>query len=38
MTKPNFKEYCSTNLDLKRILEGKFQHKEGSYSQENTGN
>jgi hypothetical protein len=34
--KTKFKQHCSTNLALKRILEGKL--KEGNYTQEKTRN
>jgi hypothetical protein len=34
--KTKFKQYLSTNLDLQRILEGKFQQKEGTYIKEKT--
>jgi hypothetical protein len=36
MKKNKFKQYLSTNPLLQRILEGKFQHMEGNYTQENT--
>ena len=36
--KTKFKQYLSTNPALQRILEGKLQHKEGNYTQDNTRN
>jgi len=36
--KTKFKQYVSTNPALQRILEGKLQHKEGTYTQENIRN
>ena len=32
--KTKFKQYLSTNPALQRILEGKLQHKEGTYTKE----
>jgi hypothetical protein len=32
--KTKFKQYLSTNIALQRILEGKLQHKEGTYIKE----
>jgi hypothetical protein len=34
--KSKFKQYLSTNPALERILEGKLQHKEGTYTKEKT--
>jgi hypothetical protein len=34
--KTKFKQYLSTNPALQRILEGKLQHKEGTYTKEMT--
>jgi hypothetical protein len=34
--KTRFKQYLSTNPALQRILEGKLQHKEGTYTKEKT--
>jgi hypothetical protein len=36
--KTKFRQYLSNNPTLQRILEGKFQHKEGNYTQKNTRN
>jgi hypothetical protein len=36
--KTKFKQYLSTNTALQKILKRKFQPKEASYTQENTGN
>jgi hypothetical protein len=33
-----FKQYLSTNVGLKKVLEGKRQLKQVSYNHENTGN
>jgi hypothetical protein len=33
-----FKQYLSPNPALQRTLEGKHQHKEGNYTQENLTN
>jgi hypothetical protein len=32
--KTKFKQYLGTNPNLQRVLEGKFQQKEGSYTKE----
>jgi hypothetical protein len=32
--KTKFKQYLSTNPKLQRILKGKLQHKEGTYTKE----
>ena len=32
--KTKFRQYLSTNRALQRILEGKLQHKEGTYTKE----
>jgi hypothetical protein len=32
--KTNFTQYLSTNPALKRIIDGKHQHKEGNYTLE----
>jgi hypothetical protein len=34
--KTKFKQYLSANPALQRILEGKFQHKEGTCTKERT--
>jgi hypothetical protein len=34
--KTKFKQYLSTNLALQKILEGKFQHKEDTFTKERT--
>jgi hypothetical protein len=36
--KNKFTQYLSTNPALQRIIEGKLQHKEGNYTQENARN
>ena len=36
--KTKFKQYLSTDTTLQRILEGKLQHKEGTYTKEKTRN
>ena len=34
MTKNKFTQYFSTNLALQRIIDGKYEHKEGNYTLE----